>query len=73
VKATMDAPKDGGMVLTVDAEGLAAMGSGLVTFFSLVQNMAATLDRIARLPVVGVQFVPKRKGARRGKAKTARA
>lgn len=64
--------KSGGAVLELDSEAVGVVSGGFFQLVGLVQNMAGTLDRIARLPVVGVKF-EKRKGVRRGKAKRARA
>jgi hypothetical protein len=72
VKIIADIAKDGGAVVTLDSEAVGVVSSGFFQLLGLVQNMAVTLDKIVRLPVVGVKF-EKRKGVRRGKVKRARA
>lgn len=71
MRISADIAKGGAVTVVLDGDAAGVVSNGFFQLIALVQNMAGTLDRIARLPVVGVKF--EKKGARRGKAKRARA
>jgi hypothetical protein len=64
----IEVAKDGGAVVQMDREAFNSIGLAAGSFFGMVQGMTTALDRISRLPVVGLRFERgKVKGARRGK------